>query len=213
MAATSEDHHEVKIGTARLKNEKRAGKADKNGRQAPDADAFAKEQRRGGGDHQRHCLQHCPDGGDRHIGQRQAHAKRAGEIADIAKHHRRLSQGREIYGVPLQPHRPQKTSDEPMPSMIMICPTGRVRLAILISRSARVKHPIAAIIRIMLAGSRRAVRAGRPRRAGLLDVVTHGDGAEWGGEWAAHRLSVGRINGHLSGDLTARTPRPRRPCC
>ena len=83
---------------------------------------------------------------------------------------------------------PQKTSDEPMPSMTAICPTGSVRLAILISRSARVKQPIAAIIRTML----RQVRACRPFGAGIPDAVTHANASEAGaGPGAAGRPVCG----------------------
>ena len=44
----------------------------------------------------------------------------------------------------------KKTKDDPMPRTIIIWPTGIVSLAILISKSANVKQPIAIIIKIML---------------------------------------------------------------
>ena len=55
-----EDHHEVKIGTARLKNEKRAGKPTRmaDRRRMP---TRSPRNSAAAGDHQRHCLQHRAD--------------------------------------------------------------------------------------------------------------------------------------------------------
>jgi len=44
---------------------------------------------------------------------------------------------------------PQNTIIDPTPKKIITCPMGNVWLAILISKSARVRKPIAAIIKIM----------------------------------------------------------------
>jgi hypothetical protein len=45
---------------------------------------------------------------------------------------------------------PKNTIIEPTPNIIITCPSGNVWLAILISKSARVKQPIPVIIKIML---------------------------------------------------------------
>ena len=44
---------------------------------------------------------------------------------------------------------PQNTIIEPTPKLIITCPMGNAWLAILISKSAKVKQPIAVIIKIM----------------------------------------------------------------
>jgi hypothetical protein len=45
---------------------------------------------------------------------------------------------------------PKNTIIEPTPNIIITCPSGNVWLAILISKSHKVKQPIPIIIRIML---------------------------------------------------------------
>ena len=58
--------------------------------------------------------------------------------------------GASLTASPLAMIRTANTAVEPAPSVIITCPTGSVWLAILISRSTSVKHPIAATIRKML---------------------------------------------------------------
>ena len=60
-----------------------------------------------------------------------------------------LVKGDSLIGSPLILKSPQNTNIEPTPKKIITCPTGNVWLAILISKSAMVKQPIAAIIKLM----------------------------------------------------------------